>query len=257
MTGKRFSAFALLALLAIPSVQAQESLPPQFCFTDTFGFVWSVQVTGNTGGGNLSVGGSVDIGGGDIWSVSGTVNRNSGAANLTATNPTPDNCNLESGLFNYVGNFVPAGGGTYNGSGDWTNDCGLSGEWEGVAIRGACRAIGQPAPGLNPASSQNAVAAASATNLETTPSGYALSKSYPNPFSSATSITYQLPEAQQVRISVYDVLGREVAMLVNETMEAGLHTAQWTAASSLPAGTYLYRMTAGSYSEVRQMMLVK
>ena len=96
-----------------------------------------------------------------------------------------------------------------------------------------------------------AVAAASAL-----PSDYALMQNYPNPFNPATEIAFTLPESAQVRLAVYDVLGRQVQLLLDGTMEAGTHQVVFDA-SDLPSGTYLYRLETPQGSVVRTMLLAK
>lgn len=94
-------------------------------------------------------------------------------------------------------------------------------------------------------------------NLETgLPSRFALLQNYPNPFNPVTNIRYDLPEHSFVRVSVYDILGREVAILVNTEMPAGAYT-QTFDASRLSSGTYIIRMQAGSQMLTQKMMLVK
>ncbi len=90
------------------------------------------------------------------------------------------------------------------------------------------------------------------------PTTHALEQNYPNPFNPATTIRFQLPQAEQVTLRVFDVLGREVAALFdNAAMEAGEHTVQFDA-SGLTSGVYLYRLEAGaSFVQTRRMMLVK
>jgi len=75
------------------------------------------------------------------------------------------------------------------------------------------------------------------------PASFALHPSYPNPFNPTTTITYDLPEDAHVSLVVYDVLGRNVAELVNATEQAGYHAATWNAAS-VASGVYLARFTA-------------
>jgi hypothetical protein len=88
------------------------------------------------------------------------------------------------------------------------------------------------------------------------PGSYELFQNYPNPFNPSTSIRYVLPEPGEVRLVVYDVLGREVATLVGEHRQAGMHTAQFDA-SHLGSGVYYAVLSAGGYRYVRSMVLVK
>jgi V8-like Glu-specific endopeptidase len=78
----------------------------------------------------------------------------------------------------------------------------------------------------------------------------------PNPFSGTTTIRYALPEAQAVRLAVYDLLGREVAVLTDGYAEAGTHEATFDA-SALGAGVYVYRLDAGAYSETRRLTVMR
>jgi hypothetical protein len=88
------------------------------------------------------------------------------------------------------------------------------------------------------------------------PREFMLQQNYPNPFNPTTVVRYQIPGASQVRLVVYDMLGREVAVLVNGKEEAGYHTAMFDG-SGLASGVYLYRLTSGSYTETRKMVLVR
>ena len=85
---------------------------------------------------------------------------------------------------------------------------------------------------------------------------YRLEQNYPNPFNPTTNITYVLPKAENVSLKVYDVLGREVATLVNEVKPAGAYTVPFNA-SSLASGVYFYKLQAGSFVQTKKMMLVK
>ena len=90
----------------------------------------------------------------------------------------------------------------------------------------------------------------------TTPVAFALASAYPNPFSTSLSLGFETPETAQVRLVVYDVLGRAVATLVDDEVEAGRHTARLDAAD-LPSGTYLVRLTAGAFAETQRVTLVR
>lgn len=97
--------------------------------------------------------------------------------------------------------------------------------------------------------------------LSSLPDSYKLEQNYPNPFNSATSIVYALPAKSHVTITVFNVLGQEVARLVDQEQIAGVHTATWNGcdASGNPVstGVYLYRLTAGDFTEARKMLLLK
>jgi predicted lipoprotein with Yx(FWY)xxD motif len=88
------------------------------------------------------------------------------------------------------------------------------------------------------------------------PHDFSLSQNYPNPFNPMTTINYQLPEASFVNISIFDALGREVSVLVNQTQNAGYHKTVWNA-MAYPSGVYFYRIEAGSYVTDKKMILVK
>jgi len=79
---------------------------------------------------------------------------------------------------------------------------------------------------------------------------------YPNPFNPTTQITYSVPKATDVTIKIYDVLGREIALLVNERKQAGEYTVGWNAAG-VPSGVYFYRIVAGEFVETKKMLVIK
>ena len=79
---------------------------------------------------------------------------------------------------------------------------------------------------------------------------------YPNPFNPSAEIAFDLPEATDVRLAVYDVTGREVARLADGPTGAGAHRVRFDA-TGLPSGVYLYRLEAGSFAATERMTLVK
>jgi hypothetical protein len=83
----------------------------------------------------------------------------------------------------------------------------------------------------------------------------ALGQNYPNPFNPNTIIKFDLPKSSMVRLSVYDMLGREVSVLLNERREAGTHEVKFHG-SNLASGAYLYRLTAGSFVQTRKLLLL-
>ena len=88
------------------------------------------------------------------------------------------------------------------------------------------------------------------------PVQFMLCQNYPNPFNPSTIIKYELPTSSMVRLSVYDILGREVSVLANERKEAGVHHVQFSAAG-LSSGVYFYRMQAGEFTQTRKLLLTK
>jgi hypothetical protein len=91
-----------------------------------------------------------------------------------------------------------------------------------------------------------------------------LSQNYPNPFNPSTNITFNLHSKAFVSLKLFDVLGREVAALMNEELSAGVYTRQWNAAN-MPSGVYFYRLQvsqtsggqAGSYIETKKLVLLR
>lgn len=90
----------------------------------------------------------------------------------------------------------------------------------------------------------------------TLPTEYALYNNYPNPFNPTTIIKYDLPEESQVSLKVYDVLGREVASLVDQKQAAGSYKVNFNA-SRLSSGVYFYRISAGTFVVTKKLMLMK
>ena len=89
---------------------------------------------------------------------------------------------------------------------------------------------------------------------------YLLSQNYPNPFNPSTTIRYEIPERSFVTIKIYDVLGNEIATLVNEEKSAGSYEVIFNTEASIknPAsGIYFYQLSAGNYTETKKMILLK
>jgi hypothetical protein len=85
---------------------------------------------------------------------------------------------------------------------------------------------------------------------------YKLVQNYPNPFNPTTTIKYEIPETGFVTLKIYDVLGREVATLVNAKREAGRYEAEFNA-KGLSSGIYIYRIQASNFVESKKMILLK
>ena len=88
------------------------------------------------------------------------------------------------------------------------------------------------------------------------PKKFKLSQNYPNPFNPATTIRFNLPEAGNAKLTIYNLLGQEIKTIVNEFKEAGVHTVNFNA-SELNSGMYIYKLEAGSFIQTRKMTLVK
>ncbi len=93
-------------------------------------------------------------------------------------------------------------------------------------------------------------------NNENFPVEFQLDQNYPNPFNPTTTIRYQLPIKNIVTLKVYDVLGREIAVLVNEQQDAGTYSAQWNA-SQFSSGIYVAVMRAGSFTAAKKLLMLK
>jgi hypothetical protein len=85
---------------------------------------------------------------------------------------------------------------------------------------------------------------------------YALFQNYPNPFNPTTTINYQLPQTGNVTLKIYDILGREVATLVNEQKNQGRYSVNFDA-SSLASGVYIYRIKVNDYVCSKKMLMIK
>ena len=93
-------------------------------------------------------------------------------------------------------------------------------------------------------------------NGNTVPTEYALSQNYPNPFNPSTKINFAIPTTGLVTMKIYDVLGKEVATLVNETKVAGTYSVNFDG-TNLSSGVYFYRVEANDFVAVKRMMLIK
>ncbi len=93
------------------------------------------------------------------------------------------------------------------------------------------------------------------------PNQFSLEQNYPNPFNPVTVIRYQIPAVGAryivpVRLIIYNMLGQEVATLVDEVQEPGYKSVEWDA-SRQPSGVYVYRLTAEAFTDVKRMILIK
>ena len=144
-------------------------------------------------------------------------------ANITATN------NASGSTYNFTDNTV-------------TNDVTYSYELTGVSLNGEREVL--------------ATASATPSSGASVVSEFALYQNFPNPFNPETSIRFDLAEASNVTLTIFNIAGQEVATLVNGNMNAGAHTVSFDGAN-LTSGVYLYRLTAGEFTSTMKMMLLK
>lgn len=95
-----------------------------------------------------------------------------------------------------------------------------------------------------------------ANEADELPVEFSLSQNYPNPFNPSTNISYAIPKAAEVKLLIFDMLGRNVASLVNERKAPGRYTVRFDA-GNLSSGTYIYRIEAGSFVQTKKLMLIK
>ena len=96
----------------------------------------------------------------------------------------------------------------------------------------------------------------STESMDNTPSSFSLEQNYPNPFNPETTIKFALPQSANVELAVYNALGQQVAVLVNEVKSAGTYSVRFDA-SALSSGMYFYKMQSGSFVQVNKMVLIK
>jgi len=88
------------------------------------------------------------------------------------------------------------------------------------------------------------------------PTIFNLAQNFPNPFNPTTSIQFGLPAPGHVTLKIYNVIGQEVATLADEDLSEGTYSRVWNA-SGMPSGVYIYRLTAGSFTETKKLQLLK
>jgi photosystem II stability/assembly factor-like uncharacterized protein len=145
---------------------------------------------------------------------------------------------------------------TINGGASWTREVAFPWPFWGNGIAGS------PSGHLWTAGYDGRISKRTApTGIEehggtNTPQAFRLHQNYPNPFNPTTTIRYELATAGKVSLKVFDVLGREVATLVNEERSPGSYSARWDAAN-IGSGTYFYRLESNGRREIKKMLLVR
>ena len=159
-----------------------------------------------------------------------------------------DNYNVSSPAIPSLGENVSVVGGLLNGAPE-----ALNADWVIVyEVDGQFFRMPGDTEGLEPIDGSTSVNPTDAPVV----SSHLVATNYPNPFNPTTNIQFSTPVAGLVNITVFDVLGRQVATLVNDNLTAGTYTTQFNAAS-LPSGMYMYRVTVNNQSIVNRMLLLK
>ncbi len=110
--------------------------------------------------------------------------------------------------------------------------------------------------GLDTAAKGGAVLASEALQIAAIPTTYAMEQNYPNPFNAETVIRYQLPEDTHVKVQIMDITGRVIVTLVNDRQEAGYKSVTWNA-RNVASGVYFCKLTAGKFSDMKRLVLIK
>jgi flagellar hook assembly protein FlgD len=92
--------------------------------------------------------------------------------------------------------------------------------------------------------------------VTTIPKNYELQQNYPNPFNPNTTISFNLPKATNINLSIYDINGQLVSKLIDGQVSSGFHKVNWNA-SNYSSGVYFYKLTTNGFSDTKKMMLVK
>lgn len=148
----------------------------------------------------------------------------------------------------YIANLSGLGGGSAAvfASGFLTPGNNQNGEAFGLFFALADGTVGQFMEGVSSVEEISSV----------TPTDFTLSQNYPNPFNPSTSINFAIPNSEFVTLKIFNILGSEVATLVNETLAAGSYKFNFDA-SNLASGIYLYKLTAGNFAQIKKMNLLK
>ncbi len=187
----------------------------------------------------------------DGWNMIGSISVPISTTNITSVPPAL----TTSQFFGFDGSaYLPADS-IEPGKGYWVRTSGtgrltLSGSGI-VSAAGRIRIV--PTSELPPSPPSETDVAHRVSHI---PQQFSLGQNYPNPFNPVTRIRFEIRDAGFVVLKVFDVLGREVATIVNEELEPGEYTRTWDA-SRVPSGVYYYKLSAGTYTEARKMLILR
>ena len=167
--------------------------------------------------------------------------------------------NEVEGMINKIMDKIEATEGSTTPSSSWTQED-LSAYWNAeTVISDASYGIHNPkyiVTGLLGAMKSIGIVTAVNDEVESIPTEYTLYQNFPNPFNPTTNIRFSLPQSSNVKVVIYDAIGKQVQTLVNNELNAGIHTISWNA-EGLASGIYLCRIEAGNFVQVNKMLLLK
>jgi M6 family metalloprotease-like protein len=230
--------------------------------TTNGGEMWTSQTSGTTN--NLYGVCFTDANTGTAVGLNGTILRTTNGGDTWTSQTSGRTNNLYSVSFTdaNTGTAVGLNGTilrTTNGGETWTSQSsGITKYLYGVSFTGANTGTAVGGGGTILCTTTGGVTWAEDKDKKTddVPTRYTLSQNYPNPFNPTTVIEYQIPNQSFVTLKIFDLLGREVATLVNERKDAGTYSVQWNA-SGFSSGIYFYRLEANEKRDIKKMVLMK
>ena len=146
---------------------------------------------------------------------------------------------------------------TTDGGSNWTQQSSGTTEWlGGVSFTDSDNGTAVGLGGTILRTTNGGVTFVEEKEIDVIPTKYKLSQNFPNPFNPSTKIRYSVPQTSNVVIKVFDILGNEIEILIDEQKNAGTYEITWYA-ESLPSGIYFYRLQGGSFVETKKMVLMK
>jgi len=246
----------LVLVFAVATIGYTKAQIGAICFTDIFGYVHNVMAT-KTAIGHWEFSGTSNIGAGTDWITSGSFDKETDMWILTVTNPAPDGCTFYVDEFSYYSTSY--GGGTISFS--WESYCFgaplASGTGSTTWYNDPCvMRTGEGGAPTGPSAADVAVATMPVSDVKSVPGGMTLPElfteaelSVVNNGNNSFNICYDISDASNIAIDIYNISGQLVSNVVNAETEAGFYCATWDASDAVP-GMYLAVMKtdAGSYT---------